>query len=513
MAQNETQHNLRTLNLDQKIVASIDNGIVVLDSNLTIHHYNKWLSLLTGISQEAALGKGLHELFPNINEKTLKRKVKTALRIKTPTFYAASTSKYLIPIKINQLKTSSFKYMQQDVSIIPFDEEEELVALIITDQTIMANTNALLHLHIEKVKELNAELLKERDTIDKKILFIKLDKELKIQDVSQALLLLLAYEKEELLELSFFEQEKYSLEESLKKRIEQYTKELRVLDFEESVLNAHGKKVCFKSTLVPEYNAKGVHIGFILFRENITDSKQLAKSQEKILSTSRSAAMGEMISMIAHQWRQPLSLINTIMATMKLKQELGILDKESIQGTFEKIETTTKFLSQTIDDFRDYFKPNKRTSDVNIHSLFEKSLFFLKEEMHQKSITYTIHADESLTIHTYKNELLQSIINIFKNSLDAFDETDIANKKITVNVLKLTSHIAISIEDNAGGIEPKVLKKVFEPYFSTKSKNGTGLGLYMCYAIVTEHLKGNITMNSHGNRTTTLIELPYKIID
>jgi len=513
MAQNKTQHHIRTLDIDKKIVKNIDNGILVLNQELVIFRYNKWLELHSGISEESVLEKTIDTVFPNINAKTLKRKIKTALRMQTPTFYTASTSKYLIPIKINQLKNSNFEFMQQDVSIIPFDEEKGLVALIITDQTIMANTNSQLQSNIQTIKELNSELIKERETIDKKVLFVKFNTKKIVTDISQALLELLKYEKEELIEIDFFFHEQYTLSDENKKSLLESIESLQVLEFEENALSAHGDSIFFKSTLVPEYNANGKHIGFILFRENITDAKHLAKSQEKMLSNSRSAAMGEMVSMIAHQWRQPLSLINTIMATMKIKRELKLLDDTMIEEAFAKIETTTKHLSATIDDFRDYFKPGKISSTFDIVELFDKSIFFLKEEMYQHSIRYSLIIEEPIQIVTYKNELLQTIINIIKNSIDAFYENkEIQEKKIIVTLTKHESHMSITIEDNAGGIEAEVLKKVFEPYFSTKSKNGTGLGLYMSHTIVTEHLKGSITMSSKEAQTTTLIELPYKII-
>jgi len=511
MAQNKTQQHIRTLDIAKKIVANIDNGIIVLNEDLYIYHYNKWLEHHSGLKESDILDKKLDDVF-KINSKTLKRKIKTALRLQTPTFYTASTSKYLIPIKINQIKNANFEYMQQDVSIIPFDEEKGLVALILTDQTIMANTNTLLEENIQTIKELNSNLLKERETIDKKVLVLKFDSSFRIVDISQALLELLHYEKEEMIGGNFLFHEKYHMTQELQMKLVSAIQELKVFEFEENTLSAHGYEIYFKSTLVPQYSAKGTHIGFIIFRENITDAKHLAQSQEKILASSRSAAMGEMVAMIAHQWRQPLSLINTIMATLKIKKELNQLQDDSINEAFKKIQNTTTYLSDTIDDFRDYFKPNKKYSEVNLLSLFENSIFFLKEEMHQYSINYSLEIPDSIMIVTYKNELLQSIINIIKNSIDAFKDKTIKNKTIIVKAESKESHIAIIIKDNAGGISKETLKKVFEPYFSTKSKNGTGLGLYMCHTIVTQHLKGQITMHSKDDETQTLLELPHKLI-
>ena len=401
MAKNKTQYDLRRTSLESKIISAIDNGVVVLDSNLKIHHYNKWLEIHTHIKEADVLGKKLTELFDEIKEKTLLRKVRTALRMNTPTFYTATTSHYLIPIRINQIKNIYFDHMQQDVSIVPIDQDNELVALILTDQTNMANTNALLNAHVEKINELNEQLLRE---------------------------------------------------------------------------------------------------------------KELTEIQHRqLLANSRSAAMGEMLSMIAHQWRQPLSLITTILANIKVKKELGKLDEKAMNSSFEKIDYTVRYLSETIDDFKDYFKPNKIKSTISLAELFNKSIFFLKDEMNQLNIDYAIKIDHNLIIYTYKNELLQSVINIIKNSIDAFESTPIHEKKITVSADELQEHIIIYIEDNAGGIPNNIIGKIFEPYFSTKNKNGTGLGLYMCNVIICEHLNGEINISSSNNGTKVAIKLPKKI--
>jgi len=390
MAQNKTQYNLRT--------ADLDNGIIIVDDTLSIYHFNKWLELQTKIDEESVVNKKLNEVFPNIKTKTLIRKIKTALRMNTPTFYTAATSHYLIPIKINQFKNSIYEYMQQDVSIIPYDKEKNLVALIIKDQTNMASTNALLNSHIEEIKKLNKALIEEQ--------------------------------------------------------------------------------------------------------------KLREQQHKQLLTSSRNAAMGDMISMIAHQWRQPLSLISTVMADMQVRQELGTLDEKTLKSSFAKIQETIHYLSDTVNDFRDYFKPNKVKSNVNLYELFSKSIFFLKDEMSQYNINYTINIDKSIEIYTYKNELLQCIINIIKNSIDAFLEKSLTNKDITVSLKEQSNKLILVIEDNAGGISEENLKKIFEPYFSTKNKNGTGLGLYICKTIIEKHLEGSIDIETNTNGTKVAITLP-----
>jgi len=511
MAQTTIKQYIRRDDIDHSLISSIDNGIIILDDKLGILYYNKWLELHTGIKESYALNYTLDSLFPQINAKTLKRKIKTALKMGTPTFYTASTSKYFIPIRIDQIKISNYRYMQQDVSIIPFDKDNKLIALIITDQTNMANTQALLEENIKKVKELNNQLIKERATIDERILLLKIDKNYLITDISQAYLKLLEYEKNELLNTNFFEFEKQNIKNSLKTKIIKHIKDEQVLRFEEKTLSHNGTKFWMKNTLVPEYDTYGNYIGSIIFRDNITDAKELSIHQDKLLINSRSSAMGEMISMIAHQWRQPLSVINIIISKLRIKQDLDILDKEHTDESYKKIEDTVQYLSVTIDDFRNFFKQNKILTKTNVSTIFNKSTTLLKEEMKLYKIKYIELIDENIEIETYQNELVQSIINIIKNSIDAFNKDIIYDKKITVIAKEENTYISLCIIDNAGGIKKEIISKIFEPYFSTKSKNGTGLGLYMCKTIIENNLKGKISITSDDNTTKVLIELPYKI--
>ncbi|MEA3227927.1 MAG: HAMP domain-containing sensor histidine kinase [Campylobacterota bacterium] len=511
MAKKSTQQYLRSSNVDKNLLSNLDNGIIILDEDLIIYHYNHWLEIHTSLKEKDLIDKKISSIFPNINSKTLLRKIKTALRMGTPTFYTANTSKYLIPIKINQLNVSSFKHMRQDVTIIPFDKEQRLVALIIIDQTNMTNTNILLELNIKKVKELNSELIKERETIDQKVLLIKFDNEHHITNVSQAYINLIQCSEKESFSGDFFEYHKLYIDEELKKSILLHMKEKKVLHFENRILSHGGEELILSYTLVPEYNSYAQHIGFILFMQNVTSTKKVIEQQEKLLSTSRSAAMGEMISMIAHQWRQPLAVINTIVTTLKIKREFNTLEDNDLDDSFLKIEKTVTYLSETINDFRDYFKPNKQIQNISLSDIMQKSTLFLMQEIKLLSINYSESIEKDITIKTYKNELVQCIINILKNSIDAFRNSEIKERSITVDVKVETTLVSLSFKDNAGGIESDIIQKVFDPYFSTKSKNGTGLGLYMTKTIIEEHLNGKITLTSSDGCTNLLIELPYFI--
>ncbi len=511
MAEKPTKHYLRSFDVNEKLISSIDSGIIILDTELTIHYFNNWLEIHTSLKEANLLGETITSVFDNINEKTLKRKIKTALRMGSPTFYTASTSKYLIPIKINRINVSNFEHMRQDISVIPFDDEKELVVLVITDQTDIINTNILLEQNILKVQELNSELLKERETIDKKVLLLKFDTKQAITDASYAYLKLLKYQKEDIVKSDFFTYKNFHISQTLKDKIISHINEKKVYTFENITYTQTGEELTLACTLVPEYDSFASHIGFILFMEDITNSKKVIAQQEKLLITSRSAAMGEMISMIAHQWRQPLSVINTIMATMKIKEELDLLDKKTTDESFAKIENTIQYLSHTIDDFRDFFKPNKIIKEISIRDTIDKSTTFLLSEMKLLDIEFSVDINKELTIRTYQNELIQCFINILKNSIDAFKENSIKEQKLSFFAHKNATHISLKFTDNAGGITEEVLQKIYEPYFSTKAKNGTGLGLYMTKTIIEEHLKGKITITSEDSNTNTLIELPYSI--
>ena len=511
MAKKQTQHYLKSYDVNKKLISAIDNGIVILDEELRILYFNNWLEIYTHLKESDLLDQPICDIFPNINEKTLKRKTKIALQMGTPSFYTASTSKYLIPIKINQLHITDFEHMRQDVSVIPFDKEKKLVALIISDQTNITNTNSLLETNILKVKELNTQLIKERETIDQKVLLIKFDIDNNITNISQAYLNLLMRKRKDLLQENFFEYQKLFITKKLKNEILKNIKNKKVFKFEHSVLTYDGEELVLSNTLVPEYDCYAKHIGFILFIENITDAKKVMRQQEKLLANSRSAAMGEMISIIAHQWRQPLSVINTIMAGIKIKQELNLLKKSMLLESFAKIEETVAYLSNTIDDFRDYFKPNKLLQEVSISKVMAKSTTLIIQEMAYLNIDYSQDIDKTLMIKTYQNELIQCIINILKNSIDAFSESKIKEQQISLKVKKEKAHISLCFHDNAGGIDKEIIKKVFEPYFSTKAKNGTGLGLYITKTIVEEHLEGKVTITSNLGCTDVLIQLPYSI--
>jgi len=511
MAEKSTQHYFRNIDVEKKLISNIDSGILILDQNLDILYFNKWLEIHTHLKENEVIDKNLISLFPQINAKTLQRKIKTALQMGTPTFYTAHTSKFFIPIKINQIKASGFSHMRQDVSIIPFDIDQKLVALIITDQTIMANANKQLEENLKIIEELNRELIAEKKIVDERVLYIKVNHQFIITQLSSAYLQAVGFDQEDIYLKNLFEYEKLTITQTLKDQLTEHAREKKIFQYEKVTLTENGKEIWLQNTLVPDYDKNGEHVGFVIFSENITGSKLIQVHQEKMIENSRTTAMGEMISMIAHQWRQPLSVINTVIATLRIKTELGTINDEIIHSSYSKIEKTVTYLSDTIDDFRNFFKKNKEITRIKISSIFERSIRLISDDITQNGINYINELDENLEITTYENELVQTIINILKNSLDAFHENSIQNPYILIKSYEKMTHNTIEIEDNAGGIPEDIIQRITEPYFSTKSKNGTGLGLYVCKTIVEDHLNGKLTITSKNSKTKTIIELPKKL--
>ncbi|PRM99204.1 ABC transporter substrate-binding protein [Aliarcobacter cryaerophilus] len=227
--------------------------------------------------------------------------------------------------------------------------------------------------------------------------------------------------------------------------------------------------------------------------------KELDKHQEKdriLAQQQKMVAMGQMIENIAHQWRQPLSVISTSASGLKLKKQLNILEDEELIKSIEQIVDTVKYLSDTIDDFRYFFKPQKDKTKFSLVKNIEKSLSFLEATLKENLIKVEFDY-EDIDIIAYETELMQVFINIISNSKDAFIEKKIKDRVIFISIKNFPNRILIEIKDNAGGVEDDILDKVFEPYFTTKHQySGTGIGLYMSNQIIKTHLNGDIFMKN-----------------
>lgn len=213
-----------------------------------------------------------------------------------------------------------------------------------------------------------------------------------------------------------------------------------------------------------------------------------------MIEQSKFAQIGETISMIAHQWRQPLGSISAIIINDLTKYELDTLKLGDVNKDFYRIQEILQHLSSTIDEFRNFFKPSKDKESCNIAELMESSLKLVESTISSKNITVLKDYKECAPILSFKNEIKQVFLNILNNANDAIENVE--NSMILIDVYEEGDFIKVSIENSGESIKKEIIDKIFEPYFSTKSKNGTGLGLYMSKIIIEEHCNGKINIEN-----------------
>jgi signal transduction histidine kinase len=225
-------------------------------------------------------------------------------------------------------------------------------------------------------------------------------------------------------------------------------------------------------------------------------TKELIQKEKILNHQSKMAAMGEMLENIAHQWRQPLSLISTAATGAKIKKDFGTLSDNDFYETMDMINNSTQHLSTTIDDFRNFFNNDKDVSNFNINQPIEKVLSLINSKLKNRNIN-VIKNTQDVEVTALINEFIQVLINIINNSLDAFEEHNLEKKFIFIDLYKDNNSLILKIKDNAGGIKEELLNRIFEPYFTTKHKSqGTGIGLYMSMEIIKKHMNGDINVSN-----------------
>ena len=255
---------------------------------------------------------------------------------------------------------------------------------------------------------------------------------------------------------------------------------------------------------------------YLLIKEKTLEN---LKMEQDMMRSEKMAALGEMIANIAHQWRQPLSVISTGVTGMKMQKEYGILNDEEFDKTCQAINDNAQYLSKTIDHFSDFIKGERNKVEFDLRDNINNFLTLVQGSIKIHNINIVLDLEENIKINNYPNELLQCLFNIFNNAKDALVEKKIEDKYIFISSKIKKNHVIIKIKDNAHGIANSALPHIFEPYFTTKDKSkGTGLGLNITYNLVTKGMDGsieayNVSFIYNKNEYTGAefrIELPYK---
>ncbi len=240
-------------------------------------------------------------------------------------------------------------------------------------------------------------------------------------------------------------------------------------------------------------------------------TKEVKKNRQKdqqLLHQSRLAQMGEMISMISHQWRQPLAAISATSAAIELKASLNKLDNKTAEKKAHDISNFSQHLSRTIDDFRNFFKPNKEKRKTTYDEIITAVLNIVKTSITNKNIEIYTDLHCHNTFMSYPNELQQVVLNLIKNAEDILLEKMVKNPYIKIKTYQENNTHILEVSDNGGGVPETMIEKIFDPYFSTKTKKeGTGLGLYMSKMIIEEHCGGKIDIFNTNEGAVFKIEI------
>ena len=386
--------------------------------------------------------------------------------------------------------------MQQAITITPYNINESIVFVYIYDNTLLCESNFKLSQVSKDLENKNIDLLESQDKLKRSYSEI----ELLLNTTMEAIFLfennICTRVNQKAIELFSYNSENEIINQLLEDLIIAPSINIKDIllnkEFEINILKKDKKEftalIKIKNISLKQKNIKVI---------TILDITELKVKDKLLAEQSKMAAMGEMIENIAHQWRQPLSTISTAASGIRMQKDLGMLKDETFYNSTTMIVKSAKYLSQTIDDFKNFILGDKEKVFFNVDKNLKKNLSLLDAILKTNQINIVYESDENIEIFNYPNELTQSIINIVTNAKDALVSENIKNKYIFISVYIYNNKLCIEIKDNANGIKKENITKVFEPYFTTKhKKQGTGLGLYMTHQLIEVSMKGSISLDN-----------------
>ncbi|MGA7828812.1 MAG: MASE3 domain-containing protein [Geobacteraceae bacterium] len=237
--------------------------------------------------------------------------------------------------------------------------------------------------------------------------------------------------------------------------------------------------------------------------------KEVARNREKeslLLQKDRQAILGEMTGNIAHQWRQPLNAVSIIVQDLAMQENTGILNEKHLKDSLAMIVDLTEHMSQTINDFREIYQPDKEKISFNLTEKVRQSLKLVEETLREHCISVEVYAEEEILALGFPNQFAQVVLNILSNSRDVLVERKVQNPTIRIEVSQSEKYPLVTIKDNAGGIPPEIIDQIFDPFFTTKEE-GNGIGLYMSKNIMEQSMSGRITVHNEKEGALFTLEL------
>jgi len=234
--------------------------------------------------------------------------------------------------------------------------------------------------------------------------------------------------------------------------------------------------------------------------ERLRAMEALREKEQMLIQQSRQAAMGEMIGNIAHQWRQPLNTLGLTIQQLLLFYDLNEFNREFLEKSVSSSMELILHMSKTIDDFRNYFRPDKDKVEFKVREAIVNTLSLLEGSLQNPPITVEIVAKDDPVIHGYRNEFAQVLLNIMINARDALIDREIMDSRVTITINSEDGHAVVTVADNAGGIPEEIMAKIFDPYFTTKGpQQGTGVGLFMSKTIIEKNMGGRLDVRNNAD--------------
>ena len=241
--------------------------------------------------------------------------------------------------------------------------------------------------------------------------------------------------------------------------------------------------------------------------EHLRVSNELRQKDQMLIQQSRLAAMGEMINSIAHQWRQPLNVVGMQLQQLLMFYDMGRFDRDFLQDSTDAAMKQIMHMSKTIDDFGDFFKSKGDKAPFSVNEAIETTVSLIRDGFRSSGIEIIIDLDDGGEVSGYLNEFRQALLSIVQNAREALLERDVKTARIAIASAVEDGRLVVTVTDNAGGLPEEILPHIFEPYFSTKGVQGTGIGLYMAKSIIETRMGGNITAFNAGEGAAFRIEL------
>ncbi|MGD9554803.1 MAG: ATP-binding protein [Arcobacteraceae bacterium] len=459
--------------------------------------------------------------YNTLNQKQMTSLYESNLKYINELFYNGIENDDTKAEKINQLK-EWFK-LEYDASKIS-DFENKLIELIFKSILFVVLSMLIIYLLLNRYLKKVFGLLYEQNKIieDRAILFDSIadgvfgvSKKGNCIFINQVALNLLGFQEDEIInknQHTVFHAykpngEKYPFEEC-PVSLTIFDRQTRIC--EDNFIKKDGTFLPVSLTSAPTSDGGAV----VVFRdisvakayEKVLEQKvqeEMVKNRQKdmlLQQQARLAALGEMLGNIAHQWRQPLSAITALISGLKVKQEFNLLEKADIAQVSDDIIKNANFMSNTLDNFRDFFGNNQRKEKFFILQMVEETLNIVQGAYKNYKIIIDLDIEDSLFHVGVKNLLSQVLLNLLTNVKDAFLNKTVATKRVLISVKSDKQDIFIEVQDNAGGIDENIIDKIFDPYFTTKHQSsGTGIGLYMSIQIIQMHFKGKITCRNIVN--------------